>query len=90
MYQICALKFDVGWIKIAHEGCALSQYSKPYLLFSATDAVLAAIDFSKRNIDNRVVDSPSNQGPPRSPMVATSPLSRSSFVLHRHLSPLSC
>ena len=63
-----------GGSKSACEGCALSQYSKPYVLFSATDAASPAIDFSKRNVDNRVKDSPPSQRSPRSPIVTTSPL----------------
>ena len=55
-------------------GCGQSQYSKPYVLFSATDAASAAIDFSKSNVYDEVVDSPSNQGLRRSPIISPSPL----------------
>ena len=58
-------------------GCGQSQYSKPYVLFSATDAASAAIDFSKSNVDDGVVDSPPSQGLRRSPIVSPSPLQRS-------------
>ena len=55
-------------------GCGQSQYSKPYVLFSATDAASAAIDFSKSNVDDGVVDSPPSRGLRRSPIVSPSPL----------------
>ena len=79
-----------GGSKSAHEGCALSQYSKLYVLFFATDAASIAIVFSKRNVNDRVVDSPLSRGPPRSPIVAASPLQRSPYVLRWHHSPLPC
>ena len=50
------------------------QYSKPYVLFSATDAASATIDFSKGNVEDGVVDSPPSRGPWRSPVVFASPL----------------
>ena len=51
-----------------------SQYSKLYFLFSAIDEASAAIDFSKSNVDDGIVDSPPNQGLRRSPIVSPSPL----------------
>ena len=42
-------------------------------MFSATDAPSAAIDFSKSNINDRVVDSPHSRGLRRSPIVSPSP-----------------
>ena len=50
------------------------QYSKPYVLFSATNVASAAIDFSKGNVEDGVVDSPPSRGPWRSPVVSASPL----------------
>ena len=50
------------------------QYSKPNVLFSATSAASVAIDFSKGNVEDGVVDSPSSRGPWRSPVVSASPL----------------
>ena len=44
--------------KLVHRGCAPVEYSKPYVLFSAIDATSATIDFSKKNVDNGIVDSP--------------------------------
>ena len=63
-----------GRLKSTRAGCGQSQYSKPYVLFSATNAALAAIDFSKSNVDDGVVDSPPSRGLRRSPIVSPSPL----------------
>ena len=63
------------------------QYSKPYVLFSATDAASAAIDFSKGNVEDGVVDSPPSRGPWRSPVVSASPLQGSSCAGGRDCSP---
>ena len=51
-----------GRSKSRNGGCALSEYSKPYVLFSATDAASAAIDFSRKSMDDGVVDSPPSRG----------------------------
>ena len=90
-----------GRSKSTRAGSGQSQYSKPYILFSATDAASAAIDFSKSNVDDGVVDSPPSRGLRRSPIVSPSPLRgslcrprsnrsssptpRSSNTLHRQL-----
>ena len=63
-----------GRSKSTRAGCGQSQYSKPYVLFSATDAASTAIDFSKSNVDDGVVDSPPSQGLRWSPIVSPSPL----------------
>ena len=63
-----------GRSKSTRAGCGQAQYSKPYVLFSATDAASAAIDFSKSNVDDGVVDSPPSRGLRRSPIVSPSPL----------------
>ena len=63
-----------GRSKSTRVGCGQSQYSKPYVLFSATNAASAAIDFSKSNVDDGVVDSPPSRGLKRSPIVSPSPL----------------
>ena len=63
-----------GRSKSTRADCGQSQYSKPYVLFSATNAASAAIDFSKSNVDDGVVDSPSSRGLRRSPIVSPSPL----------------
>ena len=69
-----------GRSKSTRAGCGQSQYSKPYVLFSATDAASAAIDFSKSNVDNVVVDSPPSRGLRRSPIVSPSPLRGSLYI----------
>ena len=46
-----------GRVATTRAGCGHSQYSKPYVLFSAIDVASAAIDFSKSNVDNEVIDS---------------------------------
>ena len=67
-------------------GCGQSQYSKPYVLFSATDAASAAINFSKSNVDDGIVDSPPSGGLRRSPIVSPSPLQGSLCRLHSNRS----
>ena len=55
---------------------------------SASDAVSAAIDYSKGNIDDEVVDSPSsNYGPERTPMWSPLPLKRVSSSRGQSLPP---
>ena len=54
--------------------CFAIPYSKPYVLFSATDAALAAIDFSKGNVEEGVVDSPPSRRVPRTLVCSPSPL----------------
>ena len=63
-----------GRSKSTQVGYGPCQYSNRYVLFFACDATSAAIDFSKGNIDDGVVDSPPYQGPCRLPMVSPSPL----------------
>ena len=63
-----------GRSKSAQGRCGPSQYSKPYVMFSATDVASAAIDFSKTDVNDGVVDSPPSRGPWRSPVLSASPL----------------
>ena len=63
-----------GRSKSMRADCGQSQYSKPYVLFFATDAASTAIDFSKSNVDDGVVNSPPSRGLRRSPIVSPSPL----------------
>lgn len=63
----------------SHSGggsCFATPYSKPYVLCSATDAASAAIDFSKENVEEGVVDSPPSRGLARTPICSPSPLKR--------------
>ena len=68
-------------------GCALSEYSKPYVLFSATDAASAATDFSRKSMDDGVVDSPPSRGAWRPPVLSALPLEGSHRIEGRHRSP---
>ena len=56
-------------------------------MFSATDVASAAIDFSKKDVNDGVVDSPPSRGPWRSPVLSASPLQGSLCVGRRHRSP---
>ena len=62
------------------------------MLCSATDAASAAIDFSKGNVEEGVVDSPSNRGVPRTPVCSPSPLKRIASTPRRmrSQSPTQC
>ena len=75
-----------GRSKSRNGGCALSEYSKPYVLFSATDAASAAIDFSRKSVDDGVVDSPPSRGAWKSPVFSASPLEGSHRIEGRHRS----
>lgn len=67
--------------------CDTAPYSKPYLLRSATDAASAAIDYSKGDVEDGVVDSPPSRGPVRTPICSPSPLKRASSSRGYSLSP---
>ena len=67
--------------------CDTVPLSKPYMFRSATDVVLAAIDYLKGNIDDGVVDSPPSRGPERTPLYSPSPLKQVSSSHWRSLSP---
>ena len=54
--------------------CVLSQFSKPYLIYLATDAVLVIFDFSKGNVEDRVVGSPPSRSAGRMLVNSPSPL----------------
>jgi hypothetical protein len=74
----------------AQESFAPSPYSKPYLMFTATDAASAAIDFAKGNVDDSIIDSPPSRGPVASPILSPSPLnlSQSTPIQSRSCSPI--
>jgi hypothetical protein len=67
--------------------CDTAPYSKPCLLQSAADAASAAIDYSKGNVEDGVVDSPPSRGPVRTPVCSPSPLKRASSSRGYSLSP---
>jgi hypothetical protein len=54
--------------------CVPSQFSKPYLMYSATDAASATVDFIKGNVEDGVVNNPPSRGAGRSPICSPSPL----------------
>ena len=54
--------------------CVPSQFLKPYLIYSATDAASAIVDFAKGNTEDGVVNSPPSRGASRSPVCSLSPL----------------
>jgi hypothetical protein len=54
--------------------CVPSQFSKPYLMYSATNAASAIVDFAKGNVEDGVVNSPPSRGASRSPVCSPSPL----------------
>ena len=76
-----------GRSKSHNGGCALSEYFKPYVLFSATDAASAAVDFSRKSVDDGIVDSPPSRGAWRSPVLSASPLEGSHRIEGQHCSP---
>ena len=57
------------------------------MLFSAIDAALVVIEFSRMNVDYGVVDSPPSQGPWRLPILSASPLEGCHCIGSRHCSP---
>lgn len=54
--------------------CMPTLHSRPYVMCSATDAASAAIDYSRGNVEEGVVDSPPSRGPLRTPICSPSPL----------------
>ena len=54
--------------------CVPSQFSKLYLMYSATDAASADLDFSKGNVEDGVVDSPPSCSAGRTPIYLPFPL----------------
>jgi hypothetical protein len=51
-----------------------SQLSKPYLMYSETDAASAAVDFAKGTVEDGVVNSPPSWDASRLPVYSPSPL----------------
>ena len=66
-----------------------SQFSKPYLMYSTTDATSAALVFSKGFVEDGVVDSPPNYSAGRTPSCSPSLLHdcRSTPIWQRSRSP---
>jgi hypothetical protein len=70
--------------------CVPSQFSKPYLMYSATDAASMVLDFSKGNVEDGIVDSPPSRSAGRMPVCSPSPLRdcRSTPIRQRSRSPM--
>jgi hypothetical protein len=48
--------------------CVPSQFSKPYLIYSTTDATSVVVDFAKGNVEDGVVNIPPSHGTGRLPV----------------------
>ena len=70
--------------------CVPSQFSKPYLMYSATDVASAALDYSKRNVEEGVLDSPLSRSTGRMHVCSPSPLRdcRSTSIRQHSRSPM--
>ena len=56
------------------EHCLPFQFSKPYLMYSTTDAASTTVNFAKGNVEDGVVNSPPSWNAARLPMYSPSPL----------------
>ena len=56
------------------DDCVLSQFLKPYLMYFATDTTSAALDYSKENVEDKVVDNPLSRSAGRMLVCSPSPL----------------
>jgi hypothetical protein len=54
--------------------CVKFQFLKPYLMYSATDAASAVVDFAKGNVEDKVVDSPPSCSASETPSYLPFPL----------------
>jgi hypothetical protein len=61
--------------------CVPSQFSKPYLMYSAIDAASTIIDFAKGNVKDSVVNSAPSRGAGRLPVCSPSPLQGCDWTL---------
>jgi hypothetical protein len=52
--------------------CVPSEFSKPYLMYSTTDAASEAVDFAKDNVEDGVVVSAPNRNASRIPVCSPS------------------
>jgi hypothetical protein len=65
---------EVECLGSIEEHCLLSQFSKPYLMYSATDAASAAVDFAKGSLEDGIVNSPPSRDAARLHVCSPSPL----------------
>jgi hypothetical protein len=70
----CTAGVDAEFSGSIQGDCVPSQFSKPYLMYSAIDAASAVVDFAKGNAEDDVVNSPPSHGTSRSPVCSPSPL----------------
>jgi hypothetical protein len=56
------------------EHCIPFQFSKLYLMYSAINVALAAIDFAKGNVEDGIVNNPPSRDAARLPVCSPSPL----------------
>jgi hypothetical protein len=70
----CSARAEAECSGSIEEHCLPSQFSKPYLMYSATDAASAAVDFAKGNVEDGVVNSPPSQDATRLLVCSPSPL----------------
>jgi hypothetical protein len=70
--------------------CVPSQFSKPYLMYSATDTASAALDISKGNVEDGVVDSLPSHSAGQTPVCLPSSLRdcRSTPIRQHSRSPM--
>ena len=59
---------DAEYSTLIQRDCVPSQFSKPYLMYSANDGAFAAVDFAKGNVEDSVVNSPPSRNVGRSPL----------------------
>jgi hypothetical protein len=69
----CSIEDRSDSINVEYSGsmqgnCVPSQFLKPYLMYSATDATSTAIDFAKGNVEDGVVDNPLSCSVGRTPI----------------------
>ena len=72
--KACSTRAEVQYLESIEEYCLPSQFSKLYLMYSATDVASTAIDFTKENVEDGVVNSPLSWDAARLPVCLPSPL----------------
>jgi hypothetical protein len=67
-------RVEVECLGSIEEHCLPSQFSKPYLMYSATDVASAAVDFAKGSMEDGIVNSPPSRDAVRLPVYSPPPL----------------
>ena len=70
----CTTEVDAECSESIQGDCVPSQFSKLYLMYSATVDTSAIVDFAKGNIEDDVMNSPPSRGANRSPICSPFPL----------------